>query len=87
MNLYTVYNRYEIFAAVYMKLQQNAWYLVLGQNDMFCLINNYMADPKAYSLEISGPSLSFVVIYIRMVQTQTSTRVSHLGPVSQTRSD
>ena len=32
-------DRYEIFAAVYMKPGRNAWCLVSGQNDNFCQIN------------------------------------------------
>ena len=35
MNLYW----YEIFTTVYMKPGQNAWCLILGQNEIFCLIN------------------------------------------------
>ena len=60
MNLY----RYEIFALFYMKP---------GRNDIYYLLPNTgkcIADPKAYRLEISGPSLRFVVIYMRTVRTQ-----------------
>ena len=45
------------------------------------------ADPKAYKLEISGPGLRFVVIYMRTVRTQTGTRISCLGPATETKSD
>ena len=58
---------YEIFAAVYMKLGRNARSLVLGCNDTFCL-KNIWADRKAYRLEISGPGLRFVFIYMRPVR-------------------
>ena len=52
MNLY----RYEIFAAVKMKLGRNTWCLDSGRNDMFCLINNfYTTDPKEHRLETSLP--------------------------------
>ena len=33
------------------------------------LSDKYMAYPKAYRLEISGPGLRFVVIYMRPVRT------------------
>ena len=49
--------------------------------------NKYTADPKAYRLEVSGPCLSFFVIYMRPVRTQTSMRSSHLGPATETKSD
>ena len=32
-------------------------------------LTKFMADPKAYRLEISGPSLRFVVIYMTPVRT------------------
>ena len=51
------------------------------------LSNKYVTDPKAYRLEISGPGLRFVVIYMRTVRTQTGTRISHLGPATETKSD
>ena len=46
-----------------------------------------MADRNAYRLEISGPGLRFVVIYMKPVQTQTGTRISYLGPATKLRSD
>ena len=49
--------------------------------------NKYIADPKVDRLEISGPGLRFVVIYMRTVQTQTGTRISSLGPATETKSD
>ena len=76
----------EIFATVFMKLGRNAWCLISGQTDVF-LSNKYIADPKSYRLEISGPCLRFVVIYMRTVRTQTGTRISRLGPVTETKSD
>ena len=79
-------DRYEIFATIFMKPGRNAWCLVSGQNDMFCQIN-MIADSKAYRLEISGPGLRFVVIYMRTVRTQTRTRISRLGPATETKSD
>ena len=42
---------------------------------MFCL-KNIWADRKAYKVEISGPGLRFVVIYMRPVK-----RTLFLGPV------
>ena len=51
------------------------------------LSNKYIADPKAYRLEISGPGLRFVVICMRTVRTQTGTRISRLGPATETKSD
>ena len=44
----------------------------------YLLSNKYIADPKAYmyKLEISGPCLRFVVIFIRTIWIQTGTRVS-----------
>ena len=77
MNLYW----YEIFAAVYMKLGGNAWCLVLRRNDMFCLTDKYMADPKAYRLEISGPAEICRHLH------KNGTRVSRLGPATETKSD
>ena len=50
------------------------------------LSDKYMAYPKAYRLEISGPGLRFVVIYMRPVRTQTGTRTSRLGPATETKS-
>ena len=42
----------------------------------YLLSNKNVADPKAYRLEISGPGLRFIVIYLRMVRTQApSTRI------------
>ena len=49
--------------------------------------NKYMADPKAYWLEISGPGLRFVVIYTRPVRTQSGMRISRLGLATETKSD
>ena len=49
--------------------------------------NNIWADRKAYRLEISVPGLRFVVICMRQVQTQTGTRISHLGPATETKFD
>ena len=49
--------------------------------------NKYIADPKADRLEISEPGLRFVVIYMRTVGTQTGTRISGLGPATETKSD
>ena len=48
-----------------------------------------MADPKAYNLEIfrPGQNLRFVFIYMRTVKTQTSMRISRLGPATETKSD
>ena len=46
-----------------------------------------MTDPKAYSLEISGPSLRFVVIYMSVVQTQTGTRIYRLGLETEMKSN
>ena len=45
-----------------------------------------MADPKSYKLEISGPGLRFVVIYMRPVRDQTGVRISRLGPATETKS-
>ena len=55
----------------------------------FVFSNKYMADPKAYRLEISGPGLRFVaiVIYMRPVRTQIGMRISRLGPAPETKSD
>ena len=64
-----------MFAAVYMKL---------GQND---ISNKYVTGPKAYRFEICEPSLRFVVTYMRMVRTQTSTRVSLYQSSNQDKSD
>ena len=85
MNLH----RYEIFAAICMKPGRNAWCLVSGWNDILFLSNKYMnmADPKAYRLEIYGLGLIFVVIYMRLVWTQTGTRISCLGPATKKKSD
>ena len=49
-------------------------------------LNKYMADPKAYRLEISGPGLRFVVTYMRSVRTQTGLRISRLRPATETKS-
>ena len=46
-----------------------------------------MVDPKAYRLDISGPGLRFVVIYMRKVRTQTGARTSRLGPATEMKSD
>ena len=51
------------------------------------LSNKYIADPKAYRLEISGPGLRFVVVYMRTVRTLTGMRISRLGPATETKSD
>ena len=77
---------YGLFAGVYMKSGRTAWRPVSGRNDMFCLLKN-MADPRAYRLEISGPGLRFVVIYMRTVRTQAGKRISRLGPATETKSD
>ena len=53
---------------------------------MSCL-KNIWADQKAYRLEISGPGLRFVVIFMRLVRTQTGERISHLGPATEAKSD
>ena len=45
-----------------------------------------MADP-AYRLEISAPGLRFVVLYMRLVRPQTGTRISLLGPETETKSN
>ena len=46
-----------------------------------------MADPKAnIKLEISEPSLRFVVIFMRPVRTQTGTRISHLSLAPEMKS-
>ena len=42
--------------------------------------NKYMADTKAYRLQISGPDLRFVMIYMTPVRTQTGMRISRIGP-------
>ena len=55
----------------------------LGRNDIFCLINISLTQ-KAYRLEISGPGLRFVVIYMKTVRIQTGTRVSRLGLTTET---
>ena len=81
MNFY----RYEIFATVYMKPGRNAWCLDSGQNDMFCHINISLT-PKADKLEVFGPGLRFVVIYMVTVRTQIGTRISCLGPATETKS-
>ena len=78
--------RYDIFATLYMKPGRNAWRLVLEQNDMFCQINISLTQ-KRTGLKFSGPGLRIVVIYMRTVRTQTGTRISHLGPASETKSD
>ena len=38
-------------------------------NNVWPGLNQYLADPKAYRLEISAPGLRFVVINMRTVQT------------------
>ena len=76
-------DQYEFFATIYMTPGQSAWCLVSGPN---VLSNKYMADPKAYRLEISGPGLRFIVIHIT-VQTQTRPTVSCLSPETETKSD
>ena len=78
MNLY----RYEIFGAVYMKPGRNAWCLVSGQNDMFCLINIWLTQKQVFR-----PGLRFVVIYMRTVRTQVGTRISRLVSATETKSD
>ena len=45
----------------------------------------YIANTKAYRLEISGPSLRFLVTYMRTVRIQPGTRVSRLGPATETK--
>ena len=53
---------------------------------MKCVLSNkYMADPKAYKLEISAHGLRFVVIYMRLVQPQTGVRISRLSPATKTK--
>lgn len=46
-----------------------------------------MADPKANRLEISAPGLRFVLIHMGPVRNQTGTRISRLGPATETKSD
>ena len=53
---------------------------------MFCL-KNIWADRKEYRLEISGPGLRFVGIYMKPVRTQTGTRLSRLGLATDTKPD
>ena len=49
--------------------------------------NKYMADAKAYRLEISGPALRFVVSYVRLARTQTHMRISRLGTTTEMKSN
>ena len=53
----------------------------------YAFSNKYMADRKAYRLEISGPGLRFLLIYMSLVRTQTGMRISRLGPATDTKSD
>ena len=79
-------HRCEIFATVYRETGTKCFVPDFG-NKMTFLSNKYIADPKAYRLEISGPGLRFVVINVRTVRTQTGTRISLLGPATETMSD
>ena len=68
--------KYETFAAVYMKP---------GRNDMFRLINIRLT--QKHTGFTSGPGMTFLVIYITTLPTQTGTRISRLGPATETKSD
>ena len=79
-------DRCEIFATVCMKPGRNAWCLVSRQNDMFCQINISLTQEHT-GLKFLDPGLRFVVIYVRTELTQTGTRISRLGPATETKSD
>ena len=59
----------------------------LEQNEIFCLINILTPKSIYLRLEICGPSLRFVVVYMRAVRPLTVTRVSHHAPATKTKSD
>ena len=59
----------------------------LGQNDMFCLINIWLTQKHTGLKRLDQASLRFVVIYTRMVWSQTSARISSLLPAPETKSD
>ena len=54
---------------------------------MFCLINIRLTQKHTSLKRLDRASLRFVVIYMRMVWTQTSARISRLLPATETKSD
>ena len=75
-------DRYEIFPAIYMKLGRNAWCMVMGRNDIFCLVN--------ISLTPKYTGLKFAEICYHLNENGTNSdryENSRLGPAMETTSD